>query len=88
MRVHGYFRNNGTYVQPHYRSAPDGNPDNDWSTRGNINPYTGKLGTRNPKPSPFGGNTIGEGFGQEYVQWESLWAGDEPISEAIRRSKT
>jgi len=44
--VHGYFRSNGTYVSPHFRSAPDGNFFNNWSTAGNINPYTGMMGTR------------------------------------------
>ena len=29
--VRGYTRDNGTYVQPHYRSAPDGNPYNNYS---------------------------------------------------------
>ena len=24
--VHGYYRSNGTYVQPYFRSDPDGNP--------------------------------------------------------------
>jgi hypothetical protein len=46
--VHGYSRNNGTYVQPHYRTAPDSNPYNNYSTKGNINPYTGQAGTKNP----------------------------------------
>jgi hypothetical protein len=46
--VHGYTTKNGTYVAPHYRSAPDGNPYNNWSTVGNVNPYTGQAGTRNP----------------------------------------
>ncbi len=45
--VNGYTRSDGTYVQPHYRSNPDGNIYNNWSTKGNYNPYTGKLGTRN-----------------------------------------
>jgi len=44
VHVNGYFRKNGTYVQPHYRSAPDGNFYNNWSTEGNINPYTGEEG--------------------------------------------
>lgn len=44
--VRGYFRSNGTYVMPHYRSVPDGNFWNNWSTKGNVNPYTGELGTR------------------------------------------
>ena len=49
-RVRGYYRKNGTYVAPHYRSNPDGNPYNNWSTRGNVNPYTGAIGTKNPAP--------------------------------------
>ena len=48
VRVRGYFRKNGTYVQPHYRSNPDGNPYNNWSFPGNTNPYTGKTATGNP----------------------------------------
>jgi len=50
--VRGYFRSNGTYVAPHYRSAPDGNFSNNWSTAGNVNPYTGREGTRISPPSP------------------------------------
>lgn len=46
VRVRGYFRSNGTYVRPHYRSNPDGNFSNNWSTYPNINPYTGAIGTR------------------------------------------
>lgn len=45
-RVRGHTRSNGTYVPPHYRSAPDGSKHNNWSTRGNVNPHTGKAGTR------------------------------------------
>jgi hypothetical protein len=48
VSVRGYFRSNGTYVQPHYRSAPDGNPYNNWSFPGNTNPYTGKTATGDP----------------------------------------
>lgn len=48
VKVKGYFRKDGTYVQPHYRSNPDGNPYNNWSFPGNTNPYTGKTATGNP----------------------------------------
>lgn len=44
--VRGYTKKDGTYVAPHMRSAPDGNPYNNWSTKGNINPYTGQAGTK------------------------------------------
>lgn len=56
--VRGYTRKDGTYVQPHYRSSPDGNPYNNWSTRGNVNPYTGERGTRNVTPDYSHGNSF------------------------------
>jgi len=46
--VNGYYKKNGTYVQPHYRSNADSNPWNNYSTQGNTNPYTGQQGTVNP----------------------------------------
>lgn len=44
--VKGYHRSDGTYVKGHYRSSPDSSVSNNWSTKGNTNPYTGKAGTR------------------------------------------
>ena len=44
--VNGYTKSNGTTVQGHYRSNSDGVFSNNWSTKGNTNPYTGKKGTR------------------------------------------
>ena len=46
--VNGYFKRNGIYVQPHFRSSPDISTFNNYSSWGNINPYTGKWGTSNP----------------------------------------
>lgn len=46
--VRGYTRSDGTYVQGHYRSAPDSSTLNNYSTRGNVNPYTGERGSRDP----------------------------------------
>jgi hypothetical protein len=46
VSVNGYYRSSGTYVAPHYRSNPDGNFYNNWSTYPNVNPYTGSVGTR------------------------------------------
>ncbi|GAB6283601.1 MAG: hypothetical protein STSR0008_23830 [Ignavibacterium sp.] len=48
VKVRSYFRKDGTYVQSHYRTYPDGNIFNNWSTKGNINPYSGKEGTIDP----------------------------------------
>jgi hypothetical protein len=46
--VDGYYRSNGTYVNPHYRSAPNNTTLDNYSTKGNYNPYTGAAGTRDP----------------------------------------
>jgi len=45
-RVRGYYRSNGTYVRPHYRSSPNSTQRDNYSTYGNYNPYSGKRGTR------------------------------------------
>ncbi len=50
VRVRGHVRRDGTYVQPHYRSNPDGSFYNNWSTQGNVNPYTGEPGKRVTPP--------------------------------------
>jgi hypothetical protein len=47
VRVNGYYRKNGTYVEPHYRSSPNSSPFDNYSFPGNTNPYTGKLATGN-----------------------------------------
>jgi len=46
--VRGYYRWDGTYVRPHYRTQPDGIFWNNWSSWGNINPFTGERGYRLP----------------------------------------
>ena len=54
--VNGYLRSDGTYVHSYYRSNPDNTPINNYSFKGNINPYTGKVGHdyyRNNPKSPY-----------------------------------
>lgn len=46
--VGGHIRKNGSYVAPHYRTNRDKTKLNNYSTKGNYNPYTGKKGTKNP----------------------------------------
>ena len=50
--VRPYIRNNSTIVMPHFRTSPNATIKDNWSTRANINPFTGKLGTRNPFSAP------------------------------------
>lgn len=58
--VNGYFRSDGTYVPGHYRSSPNSTKQDNYSSKGNYNPYTGEKGTVDPyapktttKPSPY-----------------------------------
>ena len=46
VHVHGYTKKDGTYVAPHDRTAPNRTKNDNWSTRGNVNPETGKAGTK------------------------------------------
>ena len=46
--VRGFLKSNGTYFAPHHQTNPDATTRNNFSTRGNINPYTGHAGTVNP----------------------------------------
>lgn len=44
--INGYYKSNGTYVQPHYRTSPNNSVYDNWSTYPNVNPYTGNTGTK------------------------------------------
>ena len=44
--VSGYSRSNGTYVQPHVRTMPNSTNWDNFSTKGNSNPFTGSTGYR------------------------------------------
>ena len=49
IRVRGYTRrSSGTYVQSYRRTSPNRNKWDNYSTKGNINPYTSRKGTVNP----------------------------------------
>lgn len=44
--ISSYTRSNGTYVAPSHGTNPNGTRRDNWSTKGNVNPYTGKPGTK------------------------------------------
>ncbi len=46
VHVDGYTNANGTYVQPHARTKQNHTRSDNFSTKGNINFYNGKRGTR------------------------------------------
>lgn len=55
VRVKSYYKpSTGRYVMPSYRSSPNRTRLDNWSIKGNINPYTGRRGTVNPYSFRFG----------------------------------
>ena len=47
-RGEGLHQKDGTYVEPHRATNPDNTKVNNYSAKGNVNPYTGKEGTKHP----------------------------------------
>ena len=59
--VDGHYRRDGTYVPPHYRTNPNSTTSDNWTTRGNTNPYTGERGTVDPYRERDRSPTFGSG---------------------------
>ena len=43
--VSGYTTSRGTQVAPYHATNPNGTARDNYGTRGNVNPYTGAVGT-------------------------------------------
>lgn len=46
VRVRGHTTKSGKYVAPHVRTSPNRTKRDNYSTKGNTNPYTGKKGSK------------------------------------------
>lgn len=71
QHVSGHYRSNGTYVEPYMRSSPNGTTADNWSTKGNVNPYTGQEGTRtygSTPPPTYNYNPPSNSYGQPGYQ--------------------
>lgn len=72
--VNGYTKRDGTYVNGYHRSHSNGTNHDNYSTKGNRNPYTGRKGTVAPDYSSQankiysnGGVRTGPRGGQYYI---------------------
>ncbi len=49
LKINGYYKPSiGKYVQPYYKTSPNKTKIDNYSTKGNYNPFNGKIGTINP----------------------------------------
>lgn len=49
--VKPHIRKDGTFVSGHQRTTPNSTVNDNWSTSPNVNPWTGKTGTKPPAPA-------------------------------------
>jgi hypothetical protein len=54
--VSGYCKKDGTCVEGYWRSDSNGTTSDNYSTKGNTNPYTGKKGTKKDSSSSYNWN--------------------------------
>ena len=59
--VNGYFKKDGSYVEGYFRSSPNSTNRDNYSTQGNINPYSASTGTKAPD---YSSNALNYGSGQ------------------------
>ena len=45
--ISGHTTKNGAYVAPSHATNPNSTKTDNYSQKGNVNPYTGKAGTKN-----------------------------------------
>lgn len=63
--VRGTTRKDGTYVAPHFRTDPNRTVTDNYSFKGNLNPYTGTTGTKrytDSPSSPYYRGSTGSGY--------------------------
>ena len=49
QKVHSYTKKNGTHVESYHRTKTDKTEKNNYSSKDNTNPYSGKKGYKTPK---------------------------------------
>ncbi|WP_298869257.1 hypothetical protein [uncultured Gimesia sp.] len=60
--VNSHIRRDGTFVNGHFKTNSDDSFANNWSSFGNVNPHTGRIGTRRPPSNYSGGSTYVRGY--------------------------
>jgi len=52
-RVNGYTKQDGTYVDSYQRTKANNTDSDNYSTKGNYNPYSGKTGSKRSENSGY-----------------------------------
>lgn len=86
--VNGYYKSDGTYVQGHYKSNSNGSVYDNYSTKGNTNPYTLQQGTKNPyNSSLYNSNSYDRNSGSSYNS-SGNWYNDVKVNSYFKDNGT
>lgn len=93
--VDGYYRNDGTYVQGHFRSNSNNTTLDNYSTKGNINPFTGEKGYKDPYSTSnnslyFNNNSYDYNSNKKDYYWnnKSSWNNDVKVNSYYNNNGT
>ena len=78
--VKPYTRKDGVKVKGHYRTAPNYTNRDNFSTKGNVNPYTGKKGSVNPDNNRLNRSNISNYNSDDYMYNNYYSYGETGIS--------
>ena len=62
-----------TYVDGYYKTAPNNSKLDNYSTKGNVNPFTGKEGTVNPNNNDYNNSYNNSGYGSKSLRNKNNW---------------
>lgn len=78
--VNGYLRKDGTYVSGYWRSDPNDTVRDNFSYKGNLNPYTGKKGTK-----PYRDNPTSEYYDPSYNLYSPSYPSYKSYAPSYKR---
>ena len=81
--VKSYTRSNGTVVKGYYRTAPNSTNRDNFTTRGNVNPYTGKKGYIKPDNKPYSSNKRLNNYGGSSTARNSTFGKQAPLNGSL-----
>lgn len=84
--VSGYTKSNGTYVSGHYRTESNYTNRDNFSTKGNVNPYTGKPGYIAPDNNYYSTYTTPTFNSYNYSNSTSVYLNDSRNGDNWNRS--
>lgn len=84
--VDGYYKSDGTYVNGHFKSSSNDTKLDNYSTKGNYNPFTGNTGNKNPYTTDIFKSTANTSATDIFKSNKSIWHNDVNVRDYQRNN--